>query len=441
MTASREAVEARLDELQRLHPKLIDLSLERLTRLLARLGDPHRRLPPTIHVAGTNGKGSTVAFLRAGLEAAGQRVHVYTSPHLVRFNERIRLGRRGRGELVGDAVLLDALERCEKANAGEPITLFEITTATAFLLFSEHPADALLLEVGLGGRFDATNVIAAPEACVITPVSVDHVEYLGETAEKIAFEKAGILKPGARAIFAAQSRDALAALEREAARRGMRPKIGDEDFHGRLENGRFVYEDEDGLLDLPAPKLPGRHQLVNAATAVATLRTLRPELPAETFERMMLDVEWPARMQSLQRGRIAAAAAGAEIWLDGGHNEDGGRALAEALADLAERSDRPLAMICGMLTTKDSSGFLRAFKGLAQEMIAVPVSASAAGRPPLDLAAAARAAGHPAVAAPSLAAALDYLRARAWKTAPRIVICGSLYLAGEALAFDGTAVT
>lgn len=442
MSASREAVEARLAELQRLHPKLIDLSLERLTGLLARLGDPHLRLPATIHVAGTNGKGSTVAFLRAGLEAAGLRVHVYTSPHLVRFNERIRLGRWGRGELVSDAVLLDALERCESANAGAPITLFEITTATAFLLFSEHPADVLLLEVGLGGRFDATNVIATPQACVITPVSVDHVEYLGETADKIAFEKAGILKRGARAIFAAQSRDALAVLEREAARKGLRPKIGDEDFHGRLENGRFVYEDEDGLLDLPPPRLAGRHQLVNAATAAATLRTLRPDLPADVFERMMLDVEWPARMQSLQRGRIAAAApAGAEIWLDGGHNEDGGRALAEALADLAEKSDRPLAMICGMLTTKDSSGFLRAFKGLAQEMIAVPVAASAAGRAPLDLAEAARAAGTPALAAPSLAAALEFLRARDWAVAPRIVICGSLYLAGEALAFDGTAVT
>jgi dihydrofolate synthase/folylpolyglutamate synthase len=419
-------IEARLAELQRLHPKLIDLSLDRLTGLLARLGDPHKRLAPTIHVAGTNGKGSTVAFLRAGLEAAGQRVHVYTSPHLVRFNERIRLGREGRGALVDDATLLDALERCEAANAGAPITLFEITTATAFLLFSEHPADALLLEVGLGGRFDATNVIEAPRACVVTPVSVDHVEYLGDTIDKIAFEKAGIFKRGARAVFAAQSRAALAVLEREAARKGMRPLIGEEHFHGRAENGRFVYEDEAGLLDLPLPRLPGRHQLVNAATAIATLRTLHPEFPARCYERMMSEVEWPARLQSLARGRIAAMApAGAEIWLDGGHNEDGGRALAEALADLAEKADRPLILVCGMLTTKDSSGFLRAFKGLAQEMIAVPVATSASGRPPLDLAQDARAAGTPALAAPSIA--------------PRIVICGSLYLAGEALALDGSA--
>jgi dihydrofolate synthase/folylpolyglutamate synthase len=433
-------IEARLAELQRLHPKLIDLSLDRLTGLLARLGDPHKRLAPTIHVAGTNGKGSTVAFLRAGLEAAGQRVHVYTSPHLVRFNERIRIGREGRGALVDDATLLDALERCEAANAGAPITLFEITTATAFLLFSEHPADALLLEVGLGGRFDATNVIEAPRACVVTPVSVDHVEYLGDTIDKIAFEKAGIFKRGARAILAAQSRAALAVLEREAARKGMRALIGEEHFHGRAENGRFVYEDEAGLLDLPLPRLPGRHQLVNAATAIATLRTLHPEFPARCHERMMSEVEWPARLQSLARGRIAAMApAGAEIWLDGGHNEDGGRALAEALADLAEKADRPLILVCGMLTTKDSSGFLRAFKGLAQEMIAVPVATSASGRPPLDLAQDARAAGTPALAAPSIAAALDHLKARDWPSAPRIVICGSLYLAGEALALDGSA--
>lgn len=443
--ASAAAVEARLAELQRLHPKLIDLSLDRLTRLLARLGDPHLRLPATIHVAGTNGKGSTVAFLRAGLEAAGRRVHVYTSPHLVRFNERIRLADptgRGRGALVSDAALLDALERCERANAGEPITLFEMTTAAAFVLFSEHPADALLLEVGLGGRFDATNVIPAPAACVITPVSVDHVEYLGESVEKIAFEKAGVLKPGAVAIFAAQARAALAVLEREAARKGLRPKIGEEDFHGRLEQGRFVYEDESGLLDLPAPRLSGRHQHVNAATAIATLRALHPDLPTTAYERMMVEVDWPARLQSLQRGRIAARApAGAEIWLDGGHNEDGGRALAEALADLAEKADRPLALICGMLTTKDSSGFLRAFKGLAQELIAVPVSSSAAGRDPLDLAQAARENGTPALAAPSIEAALDHLAARRWDRPPRIVICGSLYLAGEALTLDGTTPT
>lgn len=440
--SSQAAVEARLAELQRLHPKLIDLSLDRLTRLLARLGDPHLRLPPTIHVAGTNGKGSTIAFLRGGLEAAGRRTHVYTSPHLVRFNERIRLGRAGRGALVDDATLLDALERCEAANAGEPITLFEVTTAAAFLLFSETAADVLLLEVGLGGRFDATNIIPAPRACVVTPVSLDHVEYLGEALEKIAFEKAGIFKPGAAAILAAQTAVARDALAREAARKGLRPKIGEEDFHGRVEHGRFVYEDEAGLLDLPLPRLPGRHQHVNAATAIATLRALWPDLTAQIFERMMIEVEWPARLQSLQRGRIAAnAPAGAEIWLDGGHNEDGGRALAEAAADLAEKADRPLILICGMLATKDSSGFLRAFKGLAQEMIAVPVTMSAAGRPPLELAEAARANGTPALAAGSIPAALESLRARDWPTPPRIVICGSLYLAGEALALDGAIPT
>jgi dihydrofolate synthase/folylpolyglutamate synthase len=431
-------VEARLAELQRLHPKLIDLSLERLVGLLAKLGDPHLRLPPTIHVAGTNGKGSTTAFLRAGLEAAGLRVHVYTSPHLVRFNERIRLGAKPRGKLVDDAALLDALERVEAVNAGAPITLFEITTAVAFLLFSETPADALILEVGLGGRFDATNVIPAPAACVITPVSIDHVEFLGATLEGIAAEKAGILKAGAQAIFAQQRRPALAALERAAARVGLRPLVGEEDFHGREEGGRFVVEDARGLLDLPLPRLPGRHQHVNAAVAIATLRALKPELPPAVFERMMVEVEWPGRMQSLQRGAIAALAPmGAEIWLDGGHNEDGGRALAEAMADLEEKAERPLVMICGMLQTKDSAAFLRAFKGLAQELIAVPVQGHA-GRPALDVSQTAREAGLAAAAAPSIEAALEFLSARPWFEPPRILICGSLYLAGEALAFDGT---
>jgi dihydrofolate synthase/folylpolyglutamate synthase len=435
--ATQARVEARLAELQTLHPKLIDLSLDRLRGLLAKLGSPQDRLPPTIHVAGTNGKGSTTAFLRAGLEAAGARVHVYASPHLVRFNERIRLA----GTLVDDATLLDALERCERANAGQPITLFEITTAAAFVLFSEHPADALILEVGLGGRFDATNVVENPAACVITPVSIDHVEFLGDSLAKIAFEKAGILKPGAVAVFAPQQREALAVLEREAARRKLRPLVGEEDYHAHAEGGRFVFQDERGLLDLPPPRLVGRHQLVNAATAIATLRALRPDLGPRAFERMMLEVEWPARMQSLQRGAIAALAPmGAEIWLDGGHNEDGGRVLAEAMADLEEKSERPLIMICGMLQTKDSSAFLRAFKGLAQELIAVPVPGQS-GRPPLDLVEDARRAGLPALAAPSIEAALDFLCARAWYDPPRILICGSLYLAGEALAFDGTIPT
>ncbi len=424
-----------LERLLSLHPKKIDLSLGRIERLLAALGDPQRRMPPTIHVAGTNGKGSTIAFLRAILEAAGLSVHAYTSPHLVRFHERIRLA----GRLVDEARLAATLAEIEAVNAGAPITFFEVTTAAAFKLFAEHPADMLLLEVGLGGRFDATNVIAAPLASVITPVSIDHVDFLGDTLDKIAFEKAGILKRGAPAIFGPQSPAALAVLERQAARLGVKPLVAGEDFHGRPENGRFVYEDERGLMDLPAPRLPGRHQFDNAATAVATLRRVRPDLPVSAYERGMAEADWPARLQRLQRGRIAGLApAGAEIWLDGGHNEDGGRALAEAMADFEDKAARPLAMICGMLTTKDAGAFLAAFRGLAQELIAVPVGADHAGRAPAEVARIAAEAGLPAAACGSVEAALRYLAARDWPRPPRLLICGSLYLAGEALALDGT---
>ncbi|MBL8587810.1 MAG: bifunctional folylpolyglutamate synthase/dihydrofolate synthase [Methylobacteriaceae bacterium] len=435
----QDRADAVIARLSTLHPRVIDLSLGRIARLLERMGDPQRRLPPTIHVAGTNGKGSTIAFLRAILEAAGERVHVYTSPHLVRFHERIRLGAAGGGRLVDDAELVAALERCERLNAGEPITSFEIATAAALQLFADHPADFLLLEVGLGGRFDATNVINAPAASVITPVSIDHVDFLGDTVDKIAFEKAGILKTGAPAVFASQTRAALAVLEREAVRRGVRPLIAGEDFHAREENGRLVYEDERGLLDLPAPRLAGRHQFDNAATAIATVRLLRPDLPAVAFERGLTQVDWPARLQQLNRGRLAGLApAGAELWLDGGHNADGGKALAQAMADLEERAPRPLVLICGMLTTKDSSAFLAAFRGLAQELIAVPVGEGHAGRAPEEIARRADAAGVPAAASPSIEAALRFLAARRWPTPPRLLICGSLYLAGEALKADGT---
>jgi dihydrofolate synthase/folylpolyglutamate synthase len=275
-----------------LHPKKIDLSLGRTERLLAALGDPHKKLPPTIHVAGTNGKGSTVAFMRAMLEADGKRVHVYTSPHLVRFHERIRLA----GTLVSEDQLADALERCERANAGEPITVFEITTAAAFLLFSETPADALLLEVGLGGRFDSTNVIEKPLASVITPVSMDHMDFLGDTLSKIAFEKAGILKAGVPAIIAPQENEALSVIERQAARMRAPLCIAGRDYHIGEEGGRLVYDDARGLLDLPLPRLQGRHQHDNAAAAIAALRTAFPDVGTGAIEGGLREAHWPARM-------------------------------------------------------------------------------------------------------------------------------------------------
>src|SRR5512143_988635 len=278
-----------------LHPKRIDLSLDRAQRLLTVLGHPERKLPPVIHVAGTNGKGSTIAFLRAILEAAGKRVHAYTSPHLVRFNERFRIGASGEGHLVSDDELSAILEECERANAGAPITAFEITTAAGLLIFARHPADVLLMEVGLGGRLDATNVVDHPLATIITRIAIDHTDFLGDTLDKIANEKAGILKRGTPAIVAAQARDALAVIERQAARLNLPLKIAGEDWTATEERGRLVYQDEAGLLDLPAPRLYGRHQFENAGLAIATLRTVKPfAIPAAAFEAGMIKADWPA---------------------------------------------------------------------------------------------------------------------------------------------------
>ena len=417
-----------------LHPRKIDLSLDRIETLLAALGHPERHLPPVIHVAGTNGKGSTIAFMRAVLEAAGRRVHVYTSPHLVRFHERIRLA----GRLVDEAELVAAFAASEQANAGAPITVFEITTAAALLLFSQTPADYLLLEVGLGGRYDATNVIDRPAATIITPISFDHPEFLGPSVEKIAAEKAGIIKRGVRVIVGAQEPAALAVIEAEAARHRAPLIVAGEDFSARQEHGRFVYEDMRGLFDLPLPRLAGRHQLQNAAIALAALRSVEPDLPAAAFERGMLQAEWPARLQRLARGPLVdLAPPGADIWLDGGHNEAGGRVLAEAAADFEEKSPRPLVLVCGSLATKDTAAFLRAFKGLAREVVAVPLAAEHAGRPASDVAIAARQAGIEASIATGVAAALRNLAARDWPSPPRIFIAGSLYLAGDVLAANG----
>lgn len=429
--------EAILGRLLDLHPKKIDLSLGRVTRLLEALGRPELRLPPVIHVAGTNGKGSTIAFMRAILEAAGYSVHVYTSPHLVRFHERIRLGQKGGGQLVGDAELADTLAFCEKVNGGQPITFFEITTAVALKLFSEHPADYLLLEVGLGGRVDATNVVARPAATVVTPVSFDHPEFLGTTVAEIAFEKAGILKPHVPAILGPQSKAAYDVLTGAAAKIAAPLTVAGQDFWAREEHSRLIFEDERGLLDLPLPRLPGQHQHQNAANAIAALRVVVPDLPDSAIAAGLLAAEWPARLQSIKKGPIAALAPdGAEIWLDGAHNEDGARVLAQALADFEDKAPRPLALICGSLLSKNTAAFLRAFEGLAQEVLAVPVTGEHAGRSPREVAALANAEGIPAVACESLESALRFLSARDWHVPPRILITGSLYLAGEVLRIN-----
>ncbi len=428
-----------LQRLLDLHPKKIDLSLGRIERLLRDLGAPQEHLPPVIHVAGTNGKGSSIAIMRAILEAAGKSVHVYTSPHLVRFHERIRLGQKGGGRLVDDADLAATLGLCEKVNAGAPITFFEITTAAAFVLFSRHPADYLLLEVGLGGRVDATNVVDRPAASLITPVSMDHPEFLGATIPEIAREKAGILKRGVPAVLGFQQPDALEVLEAQAAEVGAPLQIAGQDFFVREEHGRLIYEDERGLIDLPLPRLAGRHQHQNAAGAIATLRLVVPDLAVSALETGLATTDWPARLQRLSKGNLVALApAGTEIWLDGAHNEDGARVLAQAMADREEKAPRPLVLVTGTLATKDTGAVLRAFKGLAQEVLAVPVHGEHAARTPADVAALANAEGVPAVACESVESALRFLTARKWALPPRVLIAGSLYLAGEVLRLNGT---
>lgn len=434
------AVDTILSRLLALHPKLIDLSLDRMWRILERLDHPERRLPPVIHVAGTNGKGSTIAFLRAILEAAGLRVHVYTSPHLVRFNERFRLGAAGGGVLVSDSELAAALEECERRNEGEPITVFEITTAVGFLLFARHPADVLLLEVGLGGRLDATNVIADPLATIITPVALDHLEFLGDSLEKIAAEKAGIIKRGVPVIVGPQQRDALRVIERQAARLSAPVRIAGEHWSANEERGRLVYQDDDGLLDLPAPRLHGRHQFDNAGAAIAALRTLvEPKIPNSAYEAGLTKADWPARLQRLTHGSLLALVAeGSELWLDGGHNPDGSRAVAAALAEIEERVSRPLVLVTGMLASKDAAGFLRNFAGLARHLIAVPIPDQEKSVAPEALAETARSVGIPAEPSESVPAALAQIGSLALERPPRILLTGSLYLAGEILAANGT---
>jgi dihydrofolate synthase/folylpolyglutamate synthase len=422
-----------------LHPKKIDLSLDRMHRLLSALGDPHKRLPPVIHVAGTNGKGSTIAFARAILEAAGLRVHVYTSPHLVKFNERIRLADAPGGRLVSDQALGAALDAVEAANAGLPITFFEATTAAAFRLFSEHPADALLLEVGLGGRLDATNVIDKPACTVITPISRDHVEFLGDSLQAIAREKAGILKRGAPAVFSEQDEDVRATLESAAARLGVESAIAGQDFLCRREGDRLIYQDQSGVLDLPLPKLPGPHQLTNAGVAIAALRATFPDLPQRSFGQGVSAASWPARLQNLNGGRLAGfAPKGAELWLDGGHNEAGARALAAAMRERDAVAPLPLVLVFSALKTKDAESYLRQFVGLATQVLALPIHGEHGSWLPDDITEMARRLGLHARGEADVVGALQRLAAEDWPTPPRILVAGSLYLSGEVLAANGT---
>ncbi|MBI1213428.1 MAG: bifunctional folylpolyglutamate synthase/dihydrofolate synthase [Alphaproteobacteria bacterium] len=428
-----------LARLTALHPKIIDLSLGRVETLLAKLGNPERKLPPVFHIAGTNGKGSTGAFLRAILEAGGKRVHVYSSPHLVRFHERIRLN----GKLIDEDELSALLDECERVNGGDPITFFEITTAAAFLAFTRHSSDAVILETGLGGRLDATNVIAKPAATIITPIDYDHQQYLGSDIKSIAAEKAGILKEGVIGVIGPQGDEVRAVLEERAEEIGAPLVVWGQDYMAHEEHRRLVYQDDRGLLDLPLPRLTGAHQMVNAAVSIAALRQMSwLALNDIDFERGLMTVEWPARLQRLTRGPLVTAAPkGSEVWVDGGHNPHGARAIAHAIADMEERSPRPLYLICGMLNTKDLRGFFAAFRGLAKHVTTIAIPGEAATSGPGQLYDAARAEGLEADPASSLEDAILQVTARAAlakaKAAPRILICGSLYLAGTVLRENG----
>jgi len=418
-----------LARLLTLHPKLIDLSLDRVLRLLAALGNPHEKLPPVIHVAGTNGKGSTVAFLRSCLEAAGKRVHVYTSPHLVRFAERIRLS----GKLIDEAALVALLEECERANQGTPITFFEITTAAAFLAFSREPADYVLLEVGLGGRFDATNVIDRPAVTAITPISLDHQQFLGDTVAKIAFEKAGILKRDVPAVIAPQGAEIASVIAARAHEIGAPLYRADTEWRATARRDRCLAYRGRGRLVLPRPGLLGPHQYANAGTALACLEclpgfTASPEAMAQGIAR----VEWPARLQHLTGGKLARLMPSAgELWLDGGHNAAGGDALAEQAKSWR---DKKLNLVFGMLKTHDAASFLAALAPYTSRVEAITIPGEENARSADDIADIAKSIGVRAAARPGITEAVT----AAAEPGTRVLICGSLYLAGRVLAENGT---
>ena len=428
-----------LAEMKTLHPVLIDLSLGRITALLSKLGNPHKLLPPVVHIAGTNGKGSTTAYLKAMFQAAGKRAHVFTSPHLVRFHERISLaGADCRSMPISEDALAALLERVAAINAGGPVTFFEITTAAAFVAFSEVPADVLILEVGLGGDFDTTNVVERPVLSIITPISMDHTDKLGATLDLIAATKAGILKHDVPAVISLQEPVPLDVI-RARARQVRAPLIvWGEDFEAFEQSGRMVFQSETEVHDLPLPALLGRHQIVNAGAAVAAALQLKPlGMTDRAIERGLVDVRWPGRMQRLDAPMwTRGLQAGSEVWLDGGHNPAGGQAIAQAFADLEDKAPKQLCLIVGMMGLKDAAGFLAPFRGLAKRVMTVPIP-GAHERPhePTALAEIARANGFDAEAGIDVSDALTRL-AHTSAHSLRVLICGSLYLAGHVLAIE-----
>jgi dihydrofolate synthase / folylpolyglutamate synthase len=427
-----------LERLKALHPQSIDLSLGRIERLLAALDHPERRLPPVVHVAGTNGKGSLIAFVRAIAEALGKRVHVYTSPHLVNFHERILLAGPDGGTPITEDRLVDCLARAEAANSGELITLFEITTAAAFLAFAESPADLLLLETGLGGRLDATNVVEKPLATSITPISIDHVSFLGNTLAAIAAEKAGILKPGVPCIVGRQEAEALRVIEGRAQEIGAPLHVFGHDFDVFEQHRRLIFQTASRLIDLPLPRLNGRHQIDNAGAAIATASVAFGDaLTIESIEHGLTHAEWPARLERLCEGALHQyVGEGTEIWLDGGHNAAGGQAISHALAEFEERVPRAVHLIWGMMETKDAHAFIAPFKDLVERVYTVPIPEEANAFSAEALAEIAASEGFDVTPASSVAHALMQSRAALGRPG-RVLICGSLYLAGHVLKLYG----
>ena len=423
MTTTSDVI---LERMMTLHPKVMDLVLDRVWRLLKVVGDPQDRLPPVIHLAGTNGKGSTQAMIGAGLEASGASVHAYTSPHLARFHERIRLA----GQLISEEALIKVLDRCYSANGPEPITYFEITTVAGLLAFAETPADYTLLEVGLGGRLDATNVVSDPAVTIITPVDMDHQQFLGDTLGAIAGEKAGIIKRGVPCVVGPQHEECMDVIEAVAARVGAPLLAYGQQWHVGVERGRLIFSDETGLLDLPLPNLLGPHQIMNAGAAIAALRYLGKDEAA--CEAAVTRAYWPARMEKLTKGALVDLAAPAELWLDGGHNPAAGHALA---ATLKQQTPRPTHLICGMLNTKDIGGYLAPLADVAQSLTAVSIPGEQNTIPAEQTAAAAQSVGLNASVATDVAAAISKITHDAPNA--RILICGSLYLAGHVMRENG----
>lgn len=439
------SADSQIQKLLQNHPKGFDLSLGRISGLLETLGNPHLTIPPAFHIAGTNGKGSTTAFLRAIIEAADKTTHVHTSPHLVNWVERYRLGNVGGGKFVSDRQLEKAIIAASNANdinGGNAITVFEIMSAVAFMLFSQNNADYSIIEVGLGGRFDATNVIEAPLISIITPIALDHQSYLGDTIEKIAFEKAGIIKKSTPVIIGPQQDAPREVIEEVALKHGCKTYIARQDFDGFEQRGRFIYQDEWGLLDLPIPSLKGTHQIDNATTAIAASRVARFGMENKQYESAMKRAYWPGRFEPLIKGKLVEKLPvekreNFDIWIDGGHNPAAGAALIRELEKLQQKDNLPILMICGMLTTKDPSGFFDHFSGKVEHVYTVPIIDSEAGFPQTELAKICQSSKLNAIPQNSVEDALLTI-SKTHTGAARVIICGSLYLVGEVLKINGT---